>query len=152
MKILIDGDSCRVLYTTEKIASKHNIPCHIYCNITTNITSNYSNIHVVDCSKDAADFAITNTCDENDIVITNDSGLAAMILAKKGKVLNANGIQYTNNNILKFLNRRYVNSTIRHQTNRQQVKGRLYNIEKSIDYKKSLTSLIEKTRKESITA
>lgn len=145
MKILIDGDSCRVINITEKIASENNIDCHIYCNNTTNIKSQYSTIHIVDCSKDAADFAITNTCNENDIVITNDSGLAAMILAKKGKVINANGIEYTDSNILQCLNRRYINKTLRQQTQRQQVKGRLYDIQPSKNYRLSLIQLIANT-------
>ncbi len=145
MKILIDGDSCRVINITEQVASENNIDCHIYCNNVSNVKSRYSKIHVVDCSKDAADFAITNACDENDIVVTNDSGLAAMILAKKGKIINANGIEYTDSNILQCLNRRYINKTIRQQTQKQQVKGRLYDFEPSKNYRHSLTRLIEST-------
>ena len=145
MKILIDGDSCRVISITEQIANKNNIDCHIYCNSASNVKSKYSQIHIVDCSKDAADFAITNTCNENDIVVTNDSGLAAMVLAKKGRVINANGIEYTDSNIMQCLNQRYINKMVRQQTQKQQVKGRLYDFEPSKNYRLSLTQLIKGT-------
>lgn len=126
MKILIDGDACSVIGLTEMVARSANIPCHIYCDSSRVIESDYSEIHIVGTARDATDFAIINKCDNNDIVITNDSGLAAMVLAKKGYAIKSNGIEYDKTNINQFLNRRYVNAQTRRKTNRDCVKGQLY--------------------------
>lgn len=143
MKILIDGDSCRVLNITERVAKQYDVPCHIYCNTTCSVNTNISSVHIVDCDRDAADFAIVNACCENDIVITNDSGLAAMVLAKNGIALNASGAEYTNQNIMQYLNRRYTRQTARRKSNRKQVKGCIYENDKTpINYKATLIKLI----------
>lgn len=126
MKILIDGDSCCVISSTEKIARQYDIPCHIYCDTKHALDSSYSEIHIVSSGKDSADFAIVNKCDRNDIVITNDGGLAAMVLAKNGFALNSSGVEYTKTNILSYLNKRYVRSSEQRRTRRDKVKGSLY--------------------------
>lgn len=143
MKILIDGDACCVIKATEYVAKIANIPCHIYCDCSHLIDSDYSETHIVGTSRDAADFAIINKCDKNDIVITNDSGLAAMVLAKHGYAIKSNGIEFTNKNINQYLNRRYVNSRARRKTNRNQIHGQLY--ERSAPVRKSyIDVLLEK--------
>lgn len=146
MKILIDGDSCRVIGVTEQIAKKYDIPCHIFCDSAHSLDSTYSEIKIVSTGHNAADFAIINQCGINDIVITNDSGLAAMVLAKKGIALQSNGVEYTQKNISEYLNRRYVRARAQRKTNRHQVKGKLYdnnNIIKN-SYKTTLMNIIEK--------
>lgn len=130
MKILIDGDGCPVISLVERIAREYGIPCHIYCNTTTNFRNRYSDIHIVDKSRDAADFAIVNACRENDIVITNDSGLAAMVLSKNGIPVTSGGTRYTEQNIIMFLNSRYVNFESRRKSKRKQVHGKLYDRER----------------------
>lgn len=126
MKILIDGDGCSVISITERIAKEFGVPCHIYCNTTTKIQSRYSDIHTMDKSCNAADFAIVNACCEHDIVITNDSGLAAMVLSKRAIPVTSSGVRYTDQNIDMFLNSRYVNFDRRRKTGRKQIKGQLY--------------------------
>ena len=144
MKILIDGDSCSVISTTERLAKKYRIPCHIYCDTTRSIKSKYAQVHVVDCSKDAADFAIISACSENDIVITNDSGLAALVLAKNGIAINTRGTEYTDINILGYLNTRYVRQLTVRQTHKKTVKGKLYeDNDKQSCYRIVLTNLLK---------
>lgn len=126
LKILIDGDSCPKIRTIEQIACKYNISCHIYCNTCTLITSDYSQLHIVEKRRDSADFAIINNCKTDDIVVTNDSGLAAMVLSKHGKPINAKGMLYTDENIMKFLNNRYIRAYSKRKNNRDQVHGTLY--------------------------
>lgn len=124
MKILIDGDACSVTKTTENIAMKNNIECHIYCDSTRIITSDYSDVHIVEKGLDSTDFAIVNSCCKGDVVITNDAGLAALILSKKGFALSTYGVEYTDKNIMSFLNRRYIYKSAKRKTKRDQVKGR----------------------------
>lgn len=152
MKILIDGDSCKVLRITEHLAKQYRIPCHVFCNSSKSINTRYAEIHITDCQKDAADFAIINACTENDIVITNDSGLAALILAKKGTVIGTHGNKYTDDNIIGYLNRRYVRNIIVKQTGRKQVKGQLYdNLPSPVPYRETLIQAMrENLRKETV--
>ena len=56
---------------------------------------------------------IINRLKSNDLVITQDYGLAALVLAKKGVVLNQNGKWYTENNINELLDLRYTSQKMR---------------------------------------
>jgi uncharacterized protein YaiI (UPF0178 family) len=49
----------------------------------------------------------------HDIVVTQDYGLAAMILAKGASVIDQNGMRYTAENIDSLLERRYIGQKIR---------------------------------------
>jgi uncharacterized protein YaiI (UPF0178 family) len=62
---------------------------------------------------DSADFALLNLVVAGDIVITQDYGLAAMSLAKKARVLNQNGMVYTDDNIDALLMSRHTARRIR---------------------------------------
>ena len=144
MKILIDGDACKMINVTEKIAKKYNIPCHIYCNSSSNLKSDYSEVHIVDCSKDAADFAIINSCEKSDIVITNDIGLASMVLTKNAFVINNAGHQFTDDNIMFHLQTRYIRNQTKRKTDRQQIHALTASEpDTAKDYKQILTQLIK---------
>lgn len=146
MKILIDGDACCKLSVTEQIARRYKIPCHVYCDSTRNIKTKYSYVHIVSVQKDSADFAIINCCEKGDIVVTNDSGLAVMILAKNGLAINTRGYEYTNENTACFLNERYARTAEIRRTNRKQVKGRLYSEKTETEpYKRFLNNMIRKS-------
>lgn len=123
MRILIDGDACSVIDVAEKIAAENGIECHIYCDTSHIIRSDYSELHIIDSSPDAVDFAIINSCRSGDIVITNDSGLAAMALIKNCSILNCKGIIYNDKNIMSFLNRRYMRQDAKRKTKRDKISG-----------------------------
>lgn len=146
IKILIDGDSCRVLRKVEHIAKSKNIDCHIYCDTNRIIDSDYSQLHIVDKGRDMADFAIANNCCPNDIVITNDSGLASLVLSRQGFALSSYGVEYTKENILSFLTTRHIRSYEQARTKRHQVKGNLTHKDESHPFGKQLSSLINKAQ------
>jgi uncharacterized protein YaiI (UPF0178 family) len=62
---------------------------------------------------DAVDFVLVNRVKPGDIVITQDYGLAAMVLAKRGLVMDQNGREYTNENIDQLLDSRHIAKKIR---------------------------------------
>lgn len=151
MKILIDGDSCNVIECTERIAKSKNITCHICCDTKHLLESDYSEIHIVDSRRDSADFAILNRCGKYDIVITNDSGLAAMVLAKNGYVINSHGFEYTKYNIDAYLSRRHLRAYTARKTNKKQVKGVMERNKKDHpkhSYTKTLHNVIRKSERE----
>ncbi len=113
MKIYIDADGCPVVRNALKIAEKFNIPCVIICDTSHRIEHENAETVVVDKGADSADFRLANLIQKGDIAITQDYGLAAMCLSKKAIVLNQDGGEYTNENILGLLEFRAVSKKIR---------------------------------------
>ena len=73
----------------------------------------YSTVVTVDKQKDSVDFALMNRLTKNDIVVTQDYGLAAMVLGKGARVLDQNGRVYTDDNIENLLMDRHMGQKIR---------------------------------------
>ena len=118
MKILIDADGCPVVKSAVSIAKKHGIPITIVCDTSHEFSSDYAQIVNGDKGADSADFKLVNMAEYGDIVITQDYGLAAMCLAKSAKVLNQNGMIYTNDNIDALLLSRHTAKKIRNSGGR----------------------------------
>ncbi|WP_088011796.1 YaiI/YqxD family protein [Gottfriedia acidiceleris] len=121
MKILIDADGCPVVSETIKIAAEFKINVLLLCDTAHIMQRDGAETIVVSQGADAVDFALVNRVEIGDLVITQDYGLAAMVLSKQAYVLNQNGFQYTNENIDSLLHTRYVSKKIRNAGGR--VKG-----------------------------
>ncbi len=113
MRILIDADGCPVVNEAVEIAKKHSIECIILCDTSHEIKKDTARTIVVSKGADSVDFALVNMILENDIVITQDYGLAAMCLAKKAKVINQDGMAYNEYNIDTLLLSRHTAKKIR---------------------------------------
>ena len=113
MKIYIDGDGCPVIGVTIKIAKQYNIECILISDTAHNFDKYDIEVRTVTKGADSVDFALVNSIEEGDIVITQDYGLAAMCLAKKSIPINQNGIVYTQENIDSFLFTRYLSKKVR---------------------------------------
>lgn len=113
MKIFIDADGCPVVKETCEIAKKYNIDVDIICD--TSHTFNVDGARTITVSKgaDSVDFYLVNLISKNDIVITQDYGLAAMCLSKGALAINQNGLVYNDENILSLLNNRHTGKMIR---------------------------------------
>lgn len=113
VKILIDADGCPVTDITISIAKENGIEVILICD--TSHIFDYSGVEVIIVSKgaDSADFVLVNKVEKNDIIITQDYGLAAMCLAKGGFVVNQNGYEYTNDNIDTMLLKRHISKKVR---------------------------------------
>lgn len=148
MKILIDGDACSKKDTVIKLAKKYNIPVHIYCDINHNIDDDYADVFIVDCESNSADFAIANHIEADDIVVTNDIGLATMAMAMRGRPINNYGTIYTSRNIGKYINHKYmIKASIRKQRNTNHHSNLPKNPKPKQSFYASLLYLIRKTRK-----
>ena len=113
MKILIDGDACPVVNLTEKIAKKNGINLVVFTDITHQIQLNYGKVYTVDKANQSVDMALYNKCQKNDIVITQDYGLAAMVLGKGALAINSSGQEYTDENINHLLMKRHLHAKMR---------------------------------------
>lgn len=142
MKILIDADGCPVVDIAINVAEKYNIEIILMCD--TSHIFNRSGIDIIVISKgiDSVDFALINKVDKGDIVITQDYGLAAMVLSKNGYAINQNGLIYNNENIDKLLFTRHISKKIRSSGGR--LKGpKKRQKEDDFKFKQNLEKLIE---------
>ena len=125
MIIYVDGDSCNVLHLVEKVAKKFELECHIFCDPNHMIEPSYAELHYVEKGPNSADFAIIRKVKKGDIVVTNDSGLASMVLSKEATPINSRGFVFNQSNISTFLNSRHMRTYAKIKSGRKQVKGML---------------------------
>ncbi|MGN1443667.1 MAG: DUF188 domain-containing protein [Acutalibacteraceae bacterium] len=107
MKILIDADGCPVVRLTISVAKEYGIQAVIFCDTSHEFHEDGVKTVTVDKGADSADFKIVNSLDSGDLVITQDYGLAAMVLSKNAKALTQNGLEITSLNIDSLLASRY---------------------------------------------
>ncbi|MDE6148476.1 MAG: YaiI/YqxD family protein [Ruminococcus sp.] len=141
MKVLIDADGCPVVSITIKLCKKYNILVTIVCDTSHEFYDDYAKVITVSKGADSSDFKIVSLAFENDIVITQDYGLAAMCLAKKCKVLSQDGMFYDNSNIDSLLLSRHTAKKIRNAGGR--LKGNPKRTkQQDIDFENALLQLL----------
>lgn len=143
MRILIDADGCPVVDLTIKVAKKFNIEVIIMCD--TSHIFNKVGVKTMVFSKgaDSVDFGLINLLNKDDIVITQDYGLAAMAINKAYYVINQNGLIYSNDNIDVLLYNRYISKKIRQSGGR--TKGSRKRLKQDdLNFEKTLVEICEK--------
>lgn len=123
MKILVDADACPVIEYVEIAAKEHNIPVVLFCDTSHMLSSDYSKVVTIDSGADAVDFAIMNSCEKGDIVVTQDYGVAAMVLGKGAAAIHQSGRVYTEENIDQMLFERHLAREARRTSRKRYVKG-----------------------------
>lgn len=109
-KILVDADGCPVVSVIESLAKKHGVEVLLICDYNHDIKSDYATVIQVCQGENRADIEIFQRCKRGDIVVTQDFGLAALVLSKGCYCLHHNGREYTDYNIDKLLFYRAMNS------------------------------------------
>jgi len=94
MKIIIDADACPkgVLATSLRLGGKYQIPVWTVASFNHQIVSDRH--IVVDGEPQAADLKIINITQAQDVVVTQDWGLAAMVLGRGACCLGPSGREY----------------------------------------------------------
>ena len=123
MKILVDADACPVVRIVEQTAERYKIPVVLLCDTNHVLQSSYSEIKVIGAGADAVDFALVNQCGKGDIVVTQDYGVAAMILGKGAHGIHQSGKWYTNENIDQMLMERHLAKKARMGKGKHHLKG-----------------------------
>lgn len=141
MRILIDADGCPVVNETIKVAHKFNLESIIFCDTSHNFDEKNIKVIVVSKGIDAVDFAILNNIEKGDIVITQDYGLASLVLIRNSYAINQSGMVYTNENIDELLYSRYISKKMRNSGAR--IKGpKKRDKSQDIIFKENLEKLI----------
>ena len=111
----------------------------LFCDTAHQLYSDYSKIKKVAPGRDASDMQIYNECKIGDIVITQDYGLASLVMAKGALVMHPSGAIYSKETIDTLLMSRYLNQidpNIRHRKKKRR------SVQKKYDFQKSLLQMI----------
>ena len=145
MKILVDADACPVVKIVEQVARENDIEVILLCDTNHVLTSDYSEVKVIGAGADAVDFALVNQCEKGDIVVTQDYGVAAMILGKGAYGIHQSGKWYTNENIDQMLMERHMAKKARRASSKHHMKGPAKRTEEDdIRFRESFEKLIMK--------
>lgn len=112
MRILVDADACPVKDIIIKIAKEYGTAVIMFAD-TSHILNYDCEIVTVDKGSNSADMVLTGRVEKNDIVVTQDYGVATMALLKKAHTLNQNGLIFNEHNIDKLLFERYLSQRVR---------------------------------------
>jgi Uncharacterized protein conserved in bacteria len=113
MNILVDADACPVKEIIVSSAKKYNLPVFMFVDTSHRFSDDYSTVITVDKGADSVDFAIVNRITSGDICITQDYGLASMVLAKNAYAVHQNGFMYDSSNIDRMLFERHIGKQMR---------------------------------------
>lgn len=116
MRLIIDGDGSPVKDTTIEVALEQVLDVLIVTSIDHYSLKEYpENVSFVyvDKGADAADYKIVQLIKAGDILVTQDYGLASLVLPKGVRVLHQLGYEYTKDNIDGLLEQRYFSAKVR---------------------------------------
>jgi uncharacterized protein YaiI (UPF0178 family) len=114
MRIIIDGDACpqSVMKICERTAKKYGLDLKIVVDTDHFITSDFEVI-VVENGNDAVDYKIVQIFQNKDILVTQDYGLASLVLPKAKGIVHTAGFEINAYNIEILLQSRYISQRIR---------------------------------------
>ncbi|PRY82214.1 YaiI/YqxD family protein [Alkalibacterium olivapovliticus] len=126
MKILVDADACPRKDDIIKKANEYQLSVLLVSSI-----SHYSTKELpdrveriwVDKGSDQADFKIMQMAHPTDIIVTQDYGLASMLLPKNCRVLHHEGYEYTISSIQKLIDGRHLAAQMRRQSKKNKAKS-----------------------------
>lgn len=144
MRILVDADACPVKEVIVSIAKSYKMEVVFIVNYNHCIKDDdYSEILIVDNESQSVDIALINKAKPNDIVITNDYGLADMSLGKRCFCISNSGYIYTKDNIDGLLFRRHLTMKLKKRKNFKFSKIKKRNNNDDERFRENLIKLIK---------
>jgi len=122
-QIIIDGDACPVVSSVIELTQETGIFVTIirsFSHFSTQIDPEHVRTVYVDDGPESVDYKIVQLASSKDIVITQDYGLASLLLNKVKFVMHHKGFLFNDNNIQQLLDQRYINAQIRKQGGRHK--------------------------------
>jgi len=116
MKVYIDADASPVQEEVIQITEQYNISVILvksFSHFSNASLPSHVSVQYVDKGAEMADFKIMSMVDRKDIIITQDYGLASMLLGKGCYVMHHKGFQYTEHNIDRLLSSRHASAQAR---------------------------------------
>lgn len=116
-KILIDADGCPVIEETLELGEAFGMEVVLVADTSHVFSYEHVKVIVADKGRDRTDFVLLQNVEKNDIVVTQDYGLAALVLSKRAYPVSQNGFLYTEDNIEDLLASRHAGSVMRKHKN-----------------------------------
>lgn len=117
-QILVDADACPVKAEIKQVAKEFQLEVTFVASFNHySVNTNGENWIFVDTGKESADMRMMNLAKKGDIIVTQDIGLASILLAKGTFVFSNRGELYRDEEMSLMLDIRY-----RHAKERQQGK------------------------------
>lgn len=110
MRILIDGDACPNKEEILALAKKYDSKVSIYIDYAHVLDLEDCEIIYCEIGNDSVDLQIMKDVKRKDIVITQDYGLASLVLPKGAQVLHVSGKIMDEGNIQTLLMTRYISA------------------------------------------
>ena len=113
MKILVDADACpkSVLRISLKVGQKYDVPIWTVASFDHHIESNHHII--VGTDPQEADLKIINSTEAGDVVVTQDWGLAAIVVGKGARCLSPAGREFRSEKMEFLLEERQIKAKFR---------------------------------------
>lgn len=99
MRVLIDADAFPNIKEITDLGRKYGVEVIIYIDTNHVIDSDYAYVKYISPGANSVDIAIENEVKKNDLVLTQDYGVATIALCKDAICINQYGNFYTNDNI-----------------------------------------------------
>lgn len=116
MRFLIDGDGSPVKEEVIRLGEKFQLPVLIITSVDHYTVKEYPDFVqfiYVDKGADRADYQIVKEIQPGDFLITQDYGLASLVLPKKARVFHHFGQEYLVETIDQLLMQRYIGGQLR---------------------------------------
>lgn len=113
MNLWIDGDACPVVDAVVRTGIARHLPVILVKNIHHHYDRTDLVIQTVSGGPDSVDFHILNQLQSGDVVITQDTGLAALVMARRGYAIHPCGRVFTEDNIDMLIDRRFTGQLMR---------------------------------------
>lgn len=117
-RVLIDGDACPVTESVIDLTTETSIFVVLvrsYAHFSIKDYPKHVKMVYVDDGPDQVDFKIVQLATKDDIVITQDYGLASLLIDKVRIVMHHNGMVYDQQNMPRLLEQRYQHAQARQQ-------------------------------------
>lgn len=142
MRILVDADACPVKEIILNVAGELGIPVTMAASLAHQLDyGDLATVIRVDCAPQAVDMVIINMSRPGDIVITQDYGLASLVLPKGALALSPRGLIFSEKNMNDLLYQRFISGEIRRQGGRQRG-PRAHTKEDNLCFERNLRQLI----------
>ncbi|WP_208560728.1 YaiI/YqxD family protein [Marinilactibacillus kalidii] len=145
MKVFIDADACPVKDVVIEETTQTQLPVVLVSSIAHfSLQEHPEHVETVYVEKgaDSADFKIVQLAKPSDIIITQDYGLASLLLPKGCIVLHHKGFQYTTENIDQLLQTRHLSAMARKSG--QRTKGpKAFNAEDREKFRQLFRSVLD---------
>ena len=113
--IRVDADACpvSVRHTIERVARNRRIDLVYYIDENHELNPSYGRVEQVGQGHDAVDMALINQVKAGDLVVTQDYGLAALVLARRAEAIHPGGRVFSDKNIDRLLFERHLSAKAR---------------------------------------